>query len=139
MTYLPLSLLGVLRGDALDIHFVNFHVISASYNNKKLQGGRITTKATLALAQSDHPVDIKGITVQHIQQREWQLDQSRQTHGREIRFRRSRSTKRAAYAGISPEKANYQKIGTLREHQDISNRGEVQLDVKLHGEFELPA
>ena len=31
MTYLPLSLLDVLSVDALDVHFVNFCVISASY------------------------------------------------------------------------------------------------------------
>ena len=31
MTYLPFSLLDVLHGDALDVHFVNFYVISASY------------------------------------------------------------------------------------------------------------
>ena len=31
MIYLPLSPLDVLRGDALDVHFVKFNVISASY------------------------------------------------------------------------------------------------------------
>ena len=30
-TYLPLSLLDMLHGDALDVHFVNCYVISASY------------------------------------------------------------------------------------------------------------
>ena len=57
--------------------------------------------------------------------------------GGEFVFCRSRSSKRVAYGGISPEKATYRKIGPLREHQGISNGGEVQLDVNLHGELEF--
>ena len=44
-TYLPLSSLDVLHGDALGVHFINFYVLSASY------GARVGRSCELALCR----------------------------------------------------------------------------------------